>query len=145
MSSQTVPSGLSNWDNPGDFIELLNYGTFQDLAIAAYLVSLWSSEATKPKSFIDIGCGNGLLVYLLTQEGFEGGVGLVSSATILPSLLLLHECLNRAPISLYVVALVLDLNLHVEQHDIFAISQNHLSFFSWQMLPSNVVLISYGA
>jgi tRNASer (uridine44-2'-O)-methyltransferase len=28
------------------------------------------------ESFIDLGCGNGLLVYLLTQEGFKGGVGL---------------------------------------------------------------------
>ena len=41
-------------------------------------MTLWSSEPTKPKSFLDIGCGNGLLVYLLTQEGFEGGVGVVS-------------------------------------------------------------------
>ena len=59
---------------------------FQDLAIAAYLVSLWSSEATKPKSFIDVGCGNGLLVYLLTQEGFEGGLGLVSVVVLIPFL-----------------------------------------------------------
>jgi hypothetical protein len=34
------------------------------------------------RSFIDLGCGNGLLVYLLTQEGFEGGVGLVSTSRV---------------------------------------------------------------
>jgi len=53
------------------------FSIFQDLAIASYLVSLWEDEESKPKSFIDLGCGNGLLVYILTQEGFQGGVGLV--------------------------------------------------------------------
>ena len=28
------------------------------------------------KGFVDLGCGNGLLVYLLTKEGIPNGVGL---------------------------------------------------------------------
>ena len=69
----------------------------QDLAIAAYLVSLWEEEECKPKSFIDLGCGNGLLVYILTQEGYPGGVGLVILTYFPPLMyvtfnpLLIHE------------------------------------------------------
>ena len=31
---------------------------------------------TTSKGFVDLGCGNGLLVYLLTKEGIPNGVGL---------------------------------------------------------------------
>ena len=47
---------------------------FEDVAIAAYLITLWRSdpeEKAKP-SFVDLGCGNGLLVYILNGEGFPG-------------------------------------------------------------------------
>lgn len=51
----------------------------EDVAIAAYLVLLWRQEREAlqlgedyRQSFIDIGCGNGLLVYLLASEGFKG-------------------------------------------------------------------------
>ena len=36
----------------------------EDLGIAAYLVLIWDRE-TKPLRFCDLGCGNGLLVYIL--------------------------------------------------------------------------------
>ncbi|KAJ1921321.1 tRNA(Ser) Um(44) 2'-O-methyltransferase [Mycoemilia scoparia] len=42
---------------------------FEDIAIASWLISLWHPK--KP-SFVDLGCGNGLLVYILRMEGFEG-------------------------------------------------------------------------
>lgn len=45
----------------------------EDLAIAAYLICLMQKDrASKKPSFVDIGCGNGLLVYILNQEGFPG-------------------------------------------------------------------------
>ncbi|KAL7947762.1 hypothetical protein V8C42DRAFT_263113 [Trichoderma barbatum] len=49
---------------------------FEDLGIAAFLIELWSDMYPKDTAafpgFVDIGCGNGLLVYLLTQEGYSG-------------------------------------------------------------------------
>lgn len=51
----------------------------EDVAIAAYLILVWHKEREELKlgedykqSFIDIGCGNGLLVYLLASEGYPG-------------------------------------------------------------------------
>lgn len=43
---------------------------FEDIAIASYLVCLWKEKNIV--KFIDCGCGNGLLVYLLNEEGYEG-------------------------------------------------------------------------
>jgi tRNASer (uridine44-2'-O)-methyltransferase len=64
---------------------------WEDIGIAAYLIALWSLEADtnsnstsqdsnqksdpcprRPLKFLDLGCGNGLLVYLLSCEGFSG-------------------------------------------------------------------------
>uniref|UniRef100_T1IX25 tRNA (uracil-O(2)-)-methyltransferase n=1 Tax=Strigamia maritima TaxID=126957 RepID=T1IX25_STRMM len=50
---------------------------YEDIAIAAYLLIIWEDEKEEKKleskqSFIDFGCGNGLLVYLLTKEGHTG-------------------------------------------------------------------------
>ncbi|GAO14869.1 uncharacterized protein UV8b_04110 [Ustilaginoidea virens] len=47
---------------------------FEDLGIAAFLIELWTDmyRDTAFPGFVDIGCGNGLLVHLLTQEGFDG-------------------------------------------------------------------------
>jgi len=39
------------------------------LGIAAYLCLLWQNKSV---SFVDLGCGNGLLVYILTKEGHKG-------------------------------------------------------------------------
>ncbi|KAG5941396.1 hypothetical protein E4U53_007413 [Claviceps sorghi] len=47
---------------------------FEDLGIAAFLMELWSDmykDGAFP-GFVDIGCGNGLLVYILQREGYEG-------------------------------------------------------------------------
>ncbi|KAI0130091.1 hypothetical protein BJ170DRAFT_300291 [Xylariales sp. AK1849] len=47
---------------------------FEDLSIAAFLIELWA-EVYQDKlfpGFVDIGCGNGLLVYILRQEGYPG-------------------------------------------------------------------------
>lgn len=49
---------------------------FEDLGIAAFLIELWKDmyqrDKTKFPGFVDIGCGNGLLVYILLSEGYEG-------------------------------------------------------------------------
>ncbi|KAF7493172.1 putative tRNA (uracil-O(2)-)-methyltransferase [Sarcoptes scabiei] len=62
---------------------------YEDIGIAAYLLTLWQQEEeekldqlppssssisklSRKQTFADIGCGNGLLVYLLTEEGYDG-------------------------------------------------------------------------
>lgn len=50
---------------------------YEDCGIAAYLLMLWKQErkqkrTEKLQSFVDLGCGNGLLVYILAQEGHPG-------------------------------------------------------------------------
>jgi len=48
---------------------------FEDLGIASYLLVYWrqySSSFQKPIKFIDLGCGNGLLTFLLSSEGYPG-------------------------------------------------------------------------
>ncbi|XP_032513378.2 probable tRNA (uracil-O(2)-)-methyltransferase isoform X1 [Danaus plexippus] len=49
--------------DPGKFV-------YEDIAIATYLLLLW--EEYGPQTFVDVGCGNGLLVYILTMEGHFG-------------------------------------------------------------------------
>ncbi|KAL2020217.1 hypothetical protein VTK56DRAFT_8643 [Thermocarpiscus australiensis] len=47
---------------------------FEDLCIAAFLIELWADmygQGSFP-GFVDIGCGNGLLVHILNREGFAG-------------------------------------------------------------------------
>lgn len=50
---------------------------YEDVAIATYLLLLWEMEReTKnvpdKQSFVDLGCGNGLLVHILASEGHPG-------------------------------------------------------------------------
>lgn len=46
---------------------------FEDISIAAFLITLWQIEhGDKKPSFVDLGAGNGFLVYLLAMEGYEG-------------------------------------------------------------------------
>lgn len=52
---------------------------FEDLSIAAFLIQLWdsmydlsSTNKSNFSGFMDIACGNGVLVYILTKEGFRG-------------------------------------------------------------------------
>ncbi|KAF6207306.1 hypothetical protein GE061_018547 [Apolygus lucorum] len=41
----------------------------EDVAIATYLILLWGRKLVK---FVDLGCGNGLLVHILASEGHRG-------------------------------------------------------------------------
>ncbi|CDO93806.1 unnamed protein product [Kluyveromyces dobzhanskii CBS 2104] len=50
---------------------------FEDIAIAAFLIELWKKiygkeDTTNKMQFRDLGCGNGVLCYILIEEGFKG-------------------------------------------------------------------------
>lgn len=48
---------------------------FEDIAIAAFLIELWKIVYPNGPStfqFRDLGCGNGILVYILIMEGYSG-------------------------------------------------------------------------
>lgn len=47
---------------------------FEDLGIAAFLIELWKEmyQGHDFPGFVDIGCGNGLLVHILLEEGYKG-------------------------------------------------------------------------
>jgi tRNASer (uridine44-2'-O)-methyltransferase len=48
---------------------------FEDLGIAAFLIELWRDmypDRDDFPGFVDIGCGNGVLVSILIQEGYRG-------------------------------------------------------------------------
>nr|XP_043878700.1 probable tRNA (uracil-O(2)-)-methyltransferase [Solea senegalensis] len=50
---------------------------YEDVAIATYLLVLWAQEREEKglagrQSFVDLGCGNGLLVHILSSEGHPG-------------------------------------------------------------------------
>ncbi|KAJ2827574.1 tRNA(Ser) Um(44) 2'-O-methyltransferase [Coemansia erecta] len=51
---------------------------YEDIAIASWLICLWEQDvisdtpSNQRPTFVDLGCGNGFLVYLLTSEGFTG-------------------------------------------------------------------------
>lgn len=50
---------------------------YEEMSIAAYLCALWELEREEEgtdrlQTFVDCGCGNGFLVYLLISEGHEG-------------------------------------------------------------------------
>ncbi|KAI5966559.1 TRM44 [Candida pseudojiufengensis] len=61
---------VNNWKESTD----PNKHVFEDLAIAAFLIEYWNIKnfAKDKFEFRDLGCGNGLLVYILIMEGYKG-------------------------------------------------------------------------
>ncbi|XP_034193171.2 putative tRNA (uracil-O(2)-)-methyltransferase isoform X1 [Osmia lignaria lignaria] len=64
---------INNWPENTDPLKFV----YEDIAIATYLLLLWEKERTEKgtsdlQSFLDLGCGNGLLVYILFNEGYRG-------------------------------------------------------------------------
>ncbi|XP_053560153.1 probable tRNA (uracil-O(2)-)-methyltransferase [Bombina bombina] len=50
---------------------------YEDVAIATYLLILWEEDRelknlSEKQTFVDLGCGNGLLVHILSNEGHHG-------------------------------------------------------------------------
>lgn len=67
---RSLEEGWTESTDPKKFI-------YEDIAIASYLIILWQQEREQSgindlQSFADLGCGNGLLVYILTEEGHRG-------------------------------------------------------------------------
>ncbi|KAL4002027.1 putative AdoMet-dependent methyltransferase family protein [Acanthocheilonema viteae] len=62
---QQIAATWTERTNPQKFV-------YEDCAIAAYLVAFWRQKGFFPKRFCDIGCGNGLLVYLLQKMKVNG-------------------------------------------------------------------------
>jgi tRNASer (uridine44-2'-O)-methyltransferase len=65
--ARTLIEGWAEITDPGKHV-------FEDLGIAAFLIELWREmyKDTKFPGFVDIGCGNGLLVHILIEEGYSG-------------------------------------------------------------------------
>lgn len=64
---------LQRWPEKTDAAKFV----YEDVAIATYLLLVWRQErkatnSTELQSFVDLGCGNGLLVYILSSEGHSG-------------------------------------------------------------------------
>merc|ERR1719402_88468 len=64
---------IDNWGEVSDPDKFV----YEDLGIAAYLLLIWRrqrvTEGRKTlQTFVDLGCGNGLLVYILGREGHKG-------------------------------------------------------------------------
>ncbi|XP_060074918.1 probable tRNA (uracil-O(2)-)-methyltransferase [Ylistrum balloti] len=67
---------VENWPEKTDPSKFV----YEDIGIAAYLLLIWEQERkeknlSEKQSFVDMGCGNGLLVHILASEGHPG-VGL---------------------------------------------------------------------
>jgi hypothetical protein len=59
---------VTDWEentDPSKFV-------FEDIAIATWLILLWNTKSEKKYQFVDVGCGNGLLTFILNQEGYSG-------------------------------------------------------------------------
>ncbi|XP_053959162.1 probable tRNA (uracil-O(2)-)-methyltransferase [Anastrepha ludens] len=70
LKSKYAAKALECWNTANESTDPLKF-IYEDLAIAAYLICLWQRFGA-PNGFADLGCGNGLLVYLLSEEGFNG-------------------------------------------------------------------------
>lgn len=83
---------------------------YEDVAIATYLLLLWEKERKEKgiqelQSFVDLGCGNGLLVYILSSEGHKGmGIDLRRRKIwdLFPESTRLQVCENFAIIIIYI-------------------------------------------
>ncbi|GLV32377.1 uncharacterized protein CBL_00914 [Carabus blaptoides fortunei] len=59
---------VKNWPENTDPLKFV----YEDVAIATYLLLLWQRNSPRKQRFVDLGCGNGLLVHILSQEGHIG-------------------------------------------------------------------------
>ena len=61
---------IDNWAEATDPMKHV----FEDLSLASFLLLLWEQQGGQGKQtkFVDVGCGNGVLVYILKMEGYEG-------------------------------------------------------------------------
>jgi len=73
MKTKYAKQITDHWEESSDPEKFVH----EDLGIASYLLLLWrrqrkQNESSVLQTFVDLGCGNGLLVYLLSMEGHKG-------------------------------------------------------------------------
>ncbi|KAJ1943475.1 tRNA(Ser) Um(44) 2'-O-methyltransferase [Linderina macrospora] len=69
LKSKYADYWVKNWPEQTDPRKFV----FEDIAIASWIICLWTQESGNASpTFVDLGCGNGLLVSLLAAEGYKG-------------------------------------------------------------------------
>lgn len=70
LKQKYARSLVQDWEETTDPMKHV----FEDICIAAFLIELWSQMYTDVEfpGFVDIGCGNGLLVHILNCENYSG-------------------------------------------------------------------------
>ena len=75
LKDRYAASIIAGWTESSDPEKFVH----EDIGIAAYLLELWRQQRQqedwppdKRQSFVDLGCGNGLLVFILSSEGHPG-------------------------------------------------------------------------
>jgi tRNASer (uridine44-2'-O)-methyltransferase len=68
LKNKYAKSLIESWAEDTDPLKHV----FEDISLATFLILLWDQSNGKKTKFVDIGCGNGVLVYLLMMEGYEG-------------------------------------------------------------------------
>ncbi|GMF07695.1 unnamed protein product [Ambrosiozyma monospora] len=70
LKQKYAKSLVDNWSESTD----PRKHVFEDIAIAAFLIEFWNKiyEDKQQFEFRDLGCGNGLLCYILIMEGYRG-------------------------------------------------------------------------
>ena len=60
---------IENWAETTDPLKHV----FEDISLATFLILLWEQDTNRTqRTFVDLGCGNGVLVYILVEEGYNG-------------------------------------------------------------------------
>lgn len=62
---------------------------YEDIHIACYLILAWRHLKANVKCFVDLGCGNGLLVYILNDQGLIFIIAVVNYTVFLLAVLIL--------------------------------------------------------
>ena len=68
LKSKYAKALIENWIEVTDPLKHV----FEDLSLATFLILLWTQDGRKDTQFVDIGCGNGILTYILLMEGYKG-------------------------------------------------------------------------
>ncbi|KAJ3273359.1 tRNA(Ser) Um(44) 2'-O-methyltransferase [Terramyces sp. JEL0728] len=68
---KVLKTKYKHWVNEWDSLDPAKH-VYEDIGIATFLILLWKKKTDKEHQFVDLGCGNGFLVYILNSEGFSG-------------------------------------------------------------------------
>ncbi|KAJ2858834.1 tRNA(Ser) Um(44) 2'-O-methyltransferase, partial [Coemansia asiatica] len=71
LKAKYAKKWVDNWPEQTDPRKFV----YEDIAIASWIICLWEQDPEywlRKPCFVDLGCGNGLLVHLLNSEGFSG-------------------------------------------------------------------------